>query len=167
MCSKIFVYLLFFFVFEGHARFPFRRPSRLGPRPLLPPSRWSCPATARTLASSSSCRFLGVFPIARSWRFLPPDPAGSGRRSYSPMLARTVLLARCAALKECCPPRQKSRVERLKEKVGPRLTQVTVDHKMHNEKTHAALEATQGQNDSFFNQLPYKCYLEEAASVGD
>jgi len=33
--------------------------------------------------------------------------------------------------------------------------------------TPAALEATQGQNDSFFFQLPYKCYLEEVASVGD
>ena len=32
------------------------------------------------------------------------------RRSYSPVLARTVLLARGAALKERCPPRQKSRV---------------------------------------------------------
>jgi len=33
---------------------------------------------------------------------------------------------------------------------------------------HPALEATQGQNDSFFSQLPYKSYLEEvAASVGD
>ena len=31
----------------------------------------------------------------------------------------------------------------------------------------AALEATQGQNDSFLSQLPYKCYLEEVASVGD
>jgi len=31
----------------------------------------------------------------------------------------------------------------------------------------AALEATQGQNDSFFSQIPYKCYLEEVASVGD
>ena len=31
----------------------------------------------------------------------------------------------------------------------------------------AAREATQGQNDSFFSQLPYKCYLEEVASVGD
>ena len=30
-----------------------------------------------------------------------------------------------------------------------------------------ALEATQGQNDSFFGQLPYKYYLEEVASVGD
>jgi len=30
-----------------------------------------------------------------------------------------------------------------------------------------ALEATQGQHDSFFSQLPYKCYLEEVASVGD
>ena len=29
------------------------------------------------------------------------------------------------------------------------------------------LEATQGQIDSFFGQLPYKCYLEEVASVGD
>ena len=28
-----------------------------------------------------------------------------------------------------------------------------------------ALEAT--QNDGFFSQLPYKCYLEESASVGD
>jgi len=31
----------------------------------------------------------------------------------------------------------------------------------------SALEATQGQNDGFFSQLPYKCYLEEVASVGD
>jgi len=31
----------------------------------------------------------------------------------------------------------------------------------------ATLEATQGQIDSFFSQLPYKCYLEEVASVGD
>ena len=30
-----------------------------------------------------------------------------------------------------------------------------------------APEATQGQMDSFFSQLPYKCYLEEVASVGD
>jgi len=30
----------------------------------------------------------------------------------------------------------------------------------------AALEATQEQNDSFFSQLPDKCYLEEVASVG-
>ena len=29
-----------------------------------------------------------------------------------------------------------------------------------------ALEATHGQNDSFFSQLSYKCYLEEVASVG-
>jgi len=31
----------------------------------------------------------------------------------------------------------------------------------------AALEASQGRNDSFFSQRPYKCYLEEVASVGD
>jgi len=30
-----------------------------------------------------------------------------------------------------------------------------------------AFEATQGQNDSFFSQLPYKCYFEEVAFVGD
>ena len=30
-----------------------------------------------------------------------------------------------------------------------------------------ALEATQRQNDSCFSQLPYKCYLEEVAFVGD
>jgi len=35
------------------------------------------------------------------------------------------------------------------------------------EPSEAALEATQGQNDSFLSQLPYKCYLEEVASVGD
>ena len=28
------------------------------------------------------------------------------------------------------------------------------------------LEATQGQIDGLFSQLPYKCYLEEVASVG-
>jgi len=38
------------------------------------------------------------------------------------VLARTVLLARCAALKERCPPRPTSRVERLKVKVEPLLT---------------------------------------------
>ena len=30
-----------------------------------------------------------------------------------------------------------------------------------------ALEATQGQMDGFFSQLPYKCHLEEVASGGD
>jgi len=30
-----------------------------------------------------------------------------------------------------------------------------------------ALEAIQEKNDSFFSQLPYKCYLFEVASVGD
>ena len=30
-----------------------------------------------------------------------------------------------------------------------------------------ALEATQGRMDGFFRQLPYKCYLEDVASVGD
>jgi len=34
-------------------------------------------------------------------------------------------------------------------------------------RTEPALEATQGQNDRFLSQLPYKCYLEEVASVGD
>ena len=29
-----------------------------------------------------------AFGVWHSWRFLPPDPAGSGRRSYSPVLAR-------------------------------------------------------------------------------
>ena len=36
--------------------------------------------------------------------------------------ATSVLLARCAALQQRCPPRQKSRVERLKAKVLPLLT---------------------------------------------
>ena len=31
----------------------------------------------------------------------------------------------------------------------------------------AALEATQGQMDGVVSQLPYKCHLEEVASVGD
>ena len=31
----------------------------------------------------------------------------------------------------------------------------------------AALEATQGQMDGFFSQLPYKCHIEELAPVGD
>ena len=50
------------------------------------------------------------------------DPAGSGHKSYSPVLATTVLLARCKALKERCPPRQKLRVGRLKANLEPRLT---------------------------------------------
>ena len=29
----------------------------------------------------------------------------------------------------------------------------------------SALEATHGQMDGFFSQFPYKCYLEEVASV--
>ena len=29
------------------------------------------------------------------------------------------------------------------------------------------LEATQGQIDGLFSQLPYKCHLEEVTSVGD
>ena len=39
----------------------------------------------------------------------------------------SVPLARCAALKERCPPRQKSRVERVKAKVKPLFTSVTVE----------------------------------------
>jgi len=35
------------------------------------------------------------------------------------------------------------------------------------ERLQAALEATQGQMYGFFSQLPYKCYLEKVASVGD
>ena len=31
----------------------------------------------------------------------------------------------------------------------------------------AALEVTQGQMDGFLSQLPFKCHLEEVASVGD
>ena len=31
----------------------------------------------------------------------------------------------------------------------------------------AALKAIQGQNDSFFSQPPYTCYLEDVVSVGD
>ena len=33
--------------------------------------------------------------------------------------------------------------------------------------SRATLEETQGQMDGFFSQLPYKCYLEEVASVGN
>ena len=36
-----------------------------------------------------------------------------------------------------------------------------------NLRIDSTLEATQGQNHSLFSQLPYKCYLEEVASVGD
>ena len=38
-----------------------------------------------------------------------------------------VVLARCAALKERCPPRRKSKVERFKAKVEPLSTSVTVE----------------------------------------
>ena len=31
----------------------------------------------------------------------------------------------------------------------------------------STLEATHGQNDSFFSQLPYKCHQNRVASVGD
>ena len=33
--------------------------------------------------------------------------------------------------------------------------------------TVTTLEATQGQSDGFFGQLPYKCHLEEVAFLGD
>jgi hypothetical protein len=33
--------------------------------------------------------------------------------------------------------------------------------------TTNSLEAHQGQMDGLFSQLPYKCHLEEVASVGD
>ena len=33
--------------------------------------------------------------------------------------------------------------------------------------TVSAMEATQGQKDGSFSPLPYKCHLEEVASVGD
>ena len=32
---------------------------------------------------------------------------------------------------------------------------------------HCILEATQGQINGFFSQLPYKCHLEEVTSVSD
>ena len=32
---------------------------------------------------------------------------------------------------------------------------------------YSTLEATQGQMDAFFSQLPFKCYLLEVACVGD
>jgi len=31
----------------------------------------------------------------------------------------------------------------------------------------SALEATQGQKDGFFRQLPFKCHLEQVAFLGD
>jgi len=34
-------------------------------------------------------------------------------------------------------------------------------------RRNAALEATQGQLDGLCSQLPYKCHLEEVASVGN
>ena len=34
-------------------------------------------------------------------------------------------------------------------------------------KRKSVLEATQGQIDGFFSQLPFKCYPLEVASVGD
>jgi len=41
------------------------------------------------------------------------------------------------------------------------------EHSPPSHLIETALEATQGQIDSFFSQLPYKSYLEEVASVGD
>ena len=40
----------------------------------------------------------------------------------------SVVLARCAALQERCPSRHNSRVERLKAKVEPLLTEVATDN---------------------------------------
>ena len=37
----------------------------------------------------------------------------------------------------------------------------------HGSNPKPALEATQGHMDGFFDQLSYKCYLGEGASVGD
>ena len=48
-------------------------------------------------------------------------------RLVKAVLARTVPLARCAALKERCPPRPKSSVERLEANVEPLLNLVTVE----------------------------------------
>ena len=33
--------------------------------------------------------------------------------------------------------------------------------------SHTALEATQGQTDRFLSQLPYTCYFEKEAFMGD
>ena len=41
-----------------------------------------------------------------------------------------------------------------------------VDQSESESNSHPALQATQGQMDGFFGQLPYKCHLEEVASVG-
>ena len=35
------------------------------------------------------------------------------------------------------------------------------------ETLYTTLETAQGQMDGFFGQLPFKCHLEEVASVGD
>ena len=59
---------------------------------------------------------------------LPLDPDGLGRQILLVESETSALLARRAALQERCPQRQKSRVERLKVKVEPLLTQVTVEH---------------------------------------
>ena len=48
-------------------------------------------------------------------------------RCHSTAVQVSVLLTRCAALGRRCPPRQKSRVEPLKAKVEPLLTEVTVE----------------------------------------
>ena len=40
-------------------------------------------------------------------------------------------------------------------------------HQFPTNYCRTALEATQGQNDSFFSQLPYTCHQNLVASVGD
>jgi len=40
-------------------------------------------------------------------------------------------------------------------------------HEQGNSGWQAALDATQGQIDSFVSQLPYKCHQNRVASVGD
>ena len=45
--------------------------------------------------------------------------------------------------------------------------QVRITKLVFLKKNSPALEATQGPNDSFSIQLPYKCYLAEVAPVGD
>ena len=47
------------------------------------------------------------------------------------------------------------------------MGQIQKNEQYRSTKWVPALEATQGQMDGFFSQLPYKCYLEEVASVGN
>jgi len=82
--------------------------------------------------------------------------------------ARCLLATACCALVSTAaawaPPSALPRPLRIPAASACQVRLMMLLHSEDDLLTH--LDATEGQMDGFFSQLPYKCYLEEVASVG-